>query len=184
MKPLFTVHAGEYLVGTHIEKQFRKLNVWVPVKDVGIDLLVTDQKNKNTLSLQVKFSKDFLVSDMSDVFQSGLRACGWWTLNREKIKKSQADFWVFVLQSFMEKSHHYIVVNPLELLRKLTELHGSINTLQTYLWVTKSDKCWEARGLKKRDQVLIANDVFKDSQRDFTKYLNDWSELKKLNRKR
>jgi hypothetical protein len=41
MKPLFTIHAGEYLVGLHVQKSL-KLNAWIPAKDTGIDLLVTD----------------------------------------------------------------------------------------------------------------------------------------------
>jgi hypothetical protein len=30
MRPLFTVHAGEFLVGQHIESSFKDKNVWVP----------------------------------------------------------------------------------------------------------------------------------------------------------
>lgn len=184
MKPLFTIHAGEYLLGSFIEDKFKNLNVWVPTKDTGIDLLVSNRNNKNTLTFQVKFSRDFLVTHMSDIFQSGLEACGWWTLNRQKIRKSKADYWVFVLQAFKEKSHHYIVIEPSELIKKLTKLHGTPKTLQTYFWITKQKKCWEARGLKKTDQVLIANNAFKNNQRDFTAYLNAWNELIKLNRKK
>src|ERR1700738_2367050 len=83
MKPMFSVHAGEYLTGSHIEKQFRRVNLWVPAKDTGIDLLVSDRANRQTVSLQVKFSKDFLVAHMqkeAPEFQHKLRACGWWTL--------------------------------------------------------------------------------------------------------
>jgi hypothetical protein len=35
MKPIFTIHAGEYLVGSHIESKFKKLNVWLPTKARG-----------------------------------------------------------------------------------------------------------------------------------------------------
>ena len=145
---------------------------------------MTDRNNKKTISIQVKFSKDFLPTHMADIFQSGLKACGWWTLNREKIKKSNADLWIFVLHAFNQKTQHYIIIKPSELISRLTELHGSLKTLQTYLWVTKNKKCWEARGLKKSDQVLIANNAFKSEQRDFTSLLNNWSELEKLNRER
>jgi len=62
MKPIFSIHAGEYLVGTHIEENYKNFNVWLPSKDTGVDLLVTDQANSKTASLQVKFSKDFLGS--------------------------------------------------------------------------------------------------------------------------
>ncbi len=64
MKPIFSVHAGEYLTGSHIEGKFRHVNVWLPAKDTGIDLLVSDSTNRHTVSLQVKFSKDFLVAQM------------------------------------------------------------------------------------------------------------------------
>ena len=60
MRPLFTVHAGEFLVGQHIERKFKRTNVWVPTKDVGVDLLVTNATSTKAVSLQVKFSRDFL----------------------------------------------------------------------------------------------------------------------------
>ncbi len=51
MKPIFTIHAGEYLFGSYIEKNFKNLNVWVPTKDTGIDFLVSDASNKKTITL-------------------------------------------------------------------------------------------------------------------------------------
>ncbi len=54
MRPLFTIHAGEFVVGDHIERKFRRVNLWVPSRDTGTDLLVTDSKNEKTVSLQVK----------------------------------------------------------------------------------------------------------------------------------
>ena len=39
MKSLFTVHAGEYLVGSHIERNFKRVNVWLPAKDTGVEQL-------------------------------------------------------------------------------------------------------------------------------------------------
>jgi hypothetical protein len=93
MKPLVTIHAGEYLVGAYIEQHFKRINVWIPLRDTGIDLLVSDRRNGRSLSLQVKFSKDFLVTHMGPAFQKQLRACGWWTINREKLRTSPADYW-------------------------------------------------------------------------------------------
>ena len=60
MRPIFTVHAGEFLVGQHIESSFKDKRVWVPTKDIGIDLLVTNFDNSKSISLQVKFSRNFL----------------------------------------------------------------------------------------------------------------------------
>ena len=46
MRPLFTIHAGEFVVGDYIERKFRRVNLWVPSRDTGTDLLVTDSKNE------------------------------------------------------------------------------------------------------------------------------------------
>jgi hypothetical protein len=59
MRPLFTVHAGEFLVGEFIEECFPTLNVWIPSRDTGIDLLITNKQNSSTVSLQVKLSRDY-----------------------------------------------------------------------------------------------------------------------------
>jgi hypothetical protein len=58
MKAFFTVHAGEYLVGEHIEQTYPRWRVWVPSRDTGIDLLVTDSRHRKAVSLQVKSSRD------------------------------------------------------------------------------------------------------------------------------
>ncbi len=76
MKPLFTVHAGELLVGSEIERKFRRVHVWVPAKDTGVDLLVSDNTDTRALSLQIKLSRDYLVTHMKDaIFHKELRAC-------------------------------------------------------------------------------------------------------------
>ncbi|ENY3129647.1 hypothetical protein ACFXAP_003729 [Vibrio cholerae] len=53
MKPIFTIHAGEFLVGSHLEQKFgKKINVWIPSKDTGVDFLLTDSSNQKTTSIQ------------------------------------------------------------------------------------------------------------------------------------
>lgn len=84
MRSLFTIHAGEYLAGLHIQQQL-KLNVWVPAKDTGIDLLVTDRENRRTVSLQVKYGKDFLPGKPAKI-QEMLRCLSWFKLNRAKLR--------------------------------------------------------------------------------------------------
>lgn len=179
MQPIFTVHAGEYLVGSYLEGKFKKYRVWVPSKDTGIDLLVTDAKNSKAVSIQAKFSKDYVVTHMKSVFQNKFKAWGWWTLNSDKLRKSPADLWVFVMQSFREKTIECIVVPPKILLHRLLRIHGRQKRIQTYLLVTENNKCWETRGLKKSDITLVANDSYRDNNRNFTAYLNNWKPLKK-----
>lgn len=183
MKPIFTVHAGEFVVGDFIGRNFRYADVWVPAKDRGIDLLVTDSRCKNAVSLQVKFSRDFLVADMPAEFQKPLRACGWWTLNGPKIAESPADYWVFVLAGFARRTTDFVIIQPSELLVRLDAIHGRkgrTTRIQSYLWVTETGQCWETRGLTRSDQRSIAQGTFSDRAREFTSFLNDWQPIEKL----
>lgn len=182
MRPLFTIHAGEYLVASEIERRFRRTNVWVPSKDTGVDLLVTDRRSRRALSLQVKFSKDFLATHMEPAFQKQLRACGWWTIDRSKLAKSPADYWVFVLQGFANRTVDFVIVPPRELARRLTSIHGRDKKVHTYLWVTEGRRCWETRGTRKTDQLLLAHGEYVNRKRDFTSWLNNWAPILRLNR--
>lgn len=185
MKPLFTIHAGEYLAGSHIEKRFRHVNFWVPAKDSGIDLLVSDRANRKTATLQVKFSKDFLVTSRNrkeQEYRNKLRASGWWSLKSEKIRQSRADYWVFVLQGFANKSVDYVVIPPQELLRRLRRIHQRQRKIwHVYLSITKEGGCWETRDLSNEDKLLIAMDKFSNPNRNFCEYLNAWDPVERLN---
>lgn len=180
MRPLFTVHAGEYLAGSFIEKHLKQFDLWIPSRDTGIDLLMTNPRNSNRAGLQVKFSKDFLATNMSSALQKDLLACGWWTLNGDKLKKSRADFWIFVLYSFDNRQTQYVIIRPAKLLSNLNDIYGNLKVFNIYLWVTRRSKCWEARSLKKSDQLRIAKNSYSDSRRDFTMFLNDWDTVKKV----
>ncbi len=119
MKPIFTIHAGEYLVASEIEKIFKnKISIWLPGKDTGIDLLLTDQSNKKTVSIQVKFSKNFNTSDVKESFRKDIRGTGWWSLDKEKIIKSidaNVDYWIFVIFSIEKKATDFIIISTIEL---------------------------------------------------------------------
>ncbi len=167
MRPLFTIHAGEYLVGLHVQQRMG-LNVWIPAKDTGIDLLVTDLENRRTVSLQAKYGKDFLPGE-SAALQNSLRCLSWFALNRDKLNNSRAEFWVFVLHSFKSKPD-FVIIPTTELQRRMRKLHNK-GTLQIYLCSTRSNDCWETRDLGNKMLQMEAG-VRKNPLRDFTKYLN------------
>lgn len=179
-----TIHAGEYLVGSFIEERYPNCDLWVPSKDTGIDLLVTNARKTRMVALQVKFSKDFLPTQHPAFMQSKLSATGWWTLQEKKIKDSKADFWVFVLPSFTEYKTHFIIISPGELLRRFRAIYSkSQKRLHLYLTVTKAKKCWDTRDLSKANQHMIAYNEYIDKNRDFTQFLDNWSEIEKRLRK-
>jgi hypothetical protein len=169
MKPIFTLHAGEYLVGTHIEQTFKSFSVWIPSRDTGIDLLVTDRHHKCAVAIQVKFSKDFVVS--------GAKCFGWWKFNRDKMKNSTADLWVLVLYTFNDKSRHFLVAPPRTLLEILSNLYPTDEDIQSYIMVTHSGRCWETRGLPKPQYQQIVDGCFDSPERDLGAFLDNWEPL-------
>ncbi len=185
MRPVFTLHAGEALAGEYNSRAFRRLNVWVPAKDTGIDFLVTDSKNRRSVSLQVKFSRDFLVThvikQLPSALHTSLRACGWWTFQRDKLVNSPADYWVLVLIGFAHRSDDYIIISPKELAHRLRRIHGKENRLQTYFWITQKEGCWETRGLRRAEQFRVAAGTYRDDPtRNFGEFLNNWTPLARL----
>lgn len=187
MKPLFTIHAGEFLVGGEIEHKFPNVNVWVPAKDTGVDLLVTDASNERAISLQVKFSRDYVVAThtthmQDEFFHTKLRASGWWTLTRQQIKKSPAKYWVFVLAGVVNITRDFIIIEPRELLKRLDGTHQrKPDKFQCYFCVTNGKRCWDIRGLKKPALRLVAEGTSKEEAREFTTHLNNWRPIEALN---
>jgi hypothetical protein len=186
MKPIFTIHAGEYLVASHLEEEFKGIQIWLPTSDTGIDLLVTNPKSSSqnsipAVSLQVKFSKDFLGNKGGKTGASNLnskiKAGGWWTFKYDKIEKSQADLWVLVLYRFSHRDFDFVIIEPNQLLERYKKLGRTSGIIQSYVWVTENGQCWETRGLGKAELEAIGTDVFKDPVRDLSQFLNNWQSL-------
>lgn len=179
MRPIFTIHAGEYLVATKIEETFPSARVWVPSKDDGIDLLVTNRDCSKSLTLQVKFSKDYLGNGVTPEIAGGIKSGGWWTFDRNKIANSPASRWVLVTYSFHSRDFDFLIIKPSALV-KLYDSLGKNERINSYVWVTKSGQCWETRGLSKEQLVSVAQDSFASESRNLTEHLNNWSSIKEL----
>ena len=176
MQPIFTVHAGEYLVASQLEKNY---NVWIPTKDSGVDLLVSDKNNRKFASLQVKFSKDFNATHIKEALRVNIRNAGWWTLNRKKMVASKADLWVFVLYSFAMKSQDCIIVPPADLMKIFDATGRKGDMIHCYIRVTKHGTAFENRGLSDEDNKNIGEKKYSNPERDLTKYLNNWTSLER-----
>jgi len=53
-------------------------------------------------------------------------------------------------------------------------------TVQTYISVTRDQKCWETRGLSVPDQFLVAKGEYRHRDRDLTQWLNNWEPIARL----
>jgi hypothetical protein len=173
MRPIFTIHAGEYLVATHIERAFPQLQIWVPSRDTGVDLLVTDGQQTKVSSLQIKFSKDYLGAAGS-ALSPGVVSTGWWTFQRKKIAASSADYWVLVLYRFQSREFDFVVIPPRELLARYDRIAPGQTSIQSYFTVTAKKRCWETRGLDKASKAAVEAGTYASADREFSKYLNVW----------
>jgi hypothetical protein len=178
MRPIFTIHAGEFLVGQYIESAFKDKHVWVPTKDVGVDLLVTNAANTEAVPLQVKLSRDFLpVMKLEAAVLRKLKSRTWFRIERKGLVKSTARYWIFVLLGFENHSCDYLVVNPQLLARTLTTIHGELPLYHVYVCVTEKGKAWLTRDLKTAAYEAIANGAFDDANRDVSRHLNNWAAI-------
>lgn len=182
VRPIFTVHAGEFLVGEYIEKCFPELNVWIPSKDTGIDLIVTNKKDSSkSVGIQVKMSRDYKPVHAIDAFSRKLLAGGWVTLTHDKIKKSTADYWIFILVSHERKMEpKYIIIPPSELLNRLIAIHGELKIYHFYPWVLDNGIALQGRGLSKIEKNELAAGSYSLGKRDLSVYLDDWKPLENI----
>jgi len=88
-----------------------------------------------------------------------------------------------VLVGFERRSTDFVIIKPSELLKRLDAIHTKATRIQSYLWVTEKRKCWETRGLKRHEQIEIAQGLYKDKVRDFSGFLNNWSPVQALKAK-
>ena len=181
MEALFTIHAGEYLVGSYIEKKYPKYHVWIPSKrnKKWVDLLVSNGDNSKTISIQVKSSKDYSPDFNNPVHRRKLVGSSYFNLNTAKLSNSQAELWVFVIHSFKLSKYHYVIIKPQDLSKRFKRIHKVNQNIRSYLWITKGKECWETRGLKKaQEEAILNNDTNEiDENRNFTNFLNNWVPL-------
>lgn len=177
MRPIFTIHAGEYLVADYLERHYKTpddLRVWVPSKDNGIDLLVTSSDCRRSISLQVKFSKSHGCNELCE-------AMGWWNIGVDKLKQSSADYWVLVLptsyEHWVEDKCSYIILSPRQLSERLQAIKSrgeNAETDKVYLWI-KDSTAIATRGTRKRDLTELFRNP--SGPRNFSCFLNAWDKV-------
>ncbi len=147
-------------------------------KDTGVDLLITDASARNAVSLQVKLSRDYKEPEALDAFQRSLLAAGWLVLDHQKLEKSPANLWVFVLVSHERKlKPQFLVIPPSELLERLVAIHGQSKNYHFYPWITKDGKCLQGRGLDKHERSQLASGHLALGPRDLSSFLGNWQRL-------
>jgi hypothetical protein len=178
MKPIFTIHEGEFLVGDYINRRFgHRYNVWVPTKDSGVDLLVTRKWGKGrAVGLQIKFSRSF---DIPKELTRHVLATSWYTLDPKKIRQSEADLWVFVFMT-LRHERYFVLIPTTELRKRIPRSCKAKWNL--YLWAYSDGACYQVRDLNLEGRLNAKRRGVKDRSRDFSKWFENWSLLQKFSR--
>jgi hypothetical protein len=178
MKPIFTIHEGEFLVGDFINRNLgHKYDVWVPTKDSGVDLLVTRKRgNGKAVRLQVKFSRSF---DVHEELTRHVLATSWYTLDPKKIRHSRADLWVFVFMTLRHEKH-FVLIPTAELRKRMPRGPGSKWNL--YLWACADGSCYQVRDLNLEERLNAVHRGVKDRYRDFSQWFENWHLLDRFSR--
>ncbi len=178
MKPLFTIHEGEFLVGEQISRQFGdQYEVWIPAKDDGIDLLVTHRtKRKPGVRIQVKHSRGFeprhsLPREHADCVR------GWYTLNPAKIRSSCADVWVFVILTLRHEKH--FIVLPTATLRQRIPSNTK-GPWHIYLSIWKDKKCFNTRDLSQSLLLKAIQGGAIKKRLNYSDFVNNWQAIHRL----
>lgn len=175
MKPMFTIHEGEFLVGDHITRKLSKrYEVWVPAKDNGVDLLVTPSKGvASPVKLQVKFSRGF---EPKRVPAEKLRGWGWYTINPAKVHCSKADLRVFVILTLQHRQS-FIVVPTADLKERIPKKLSGVQHL--YLAALRDRRCYDMRNLSKNEILDLIDRNAECPERDYSRYLENWALLER-----
>lgn len=181
MKPLFTIHEGEFLVGDHIARTknlSRRFEVYVATKDEGTDLLLARRRGKSRpIRLQVKCSRSFDGAAGKKVPTEAFSALGWYVLNKaklkikNKLKASPSDFWIFVVHTFEHKKH-FVVVPVAELRRRARKAKRG-NRWHLYLTVLEGGRCYDLRGVKNADAKRAVSTRKIQGHLDYSDYLDE-----------
>jgi hypothetical protein len=176
MKPIFTVHAGEFVFAEAIEKRYPNLRIWMPTKDTGVDFLLTDEISKSAASVQVKMSRDYRPAFAKDEFDKKLKAAGWFVFSHSALECSSADVWSLILISHERKQKPiFLNIPPRILLERLIETHGVRKSYHLYPWVLDDGHCIEGRGMKRSDKrKYLSGSCFANS-RDMSEFFENWS---------
>ncbi len=180
MRPVFTIHGGEYIFANEFGKRYPELDLWIPLDDDGIDFLITSKENRKTLSIQVKFSRDFNLLQINPNIRTNLKSLGWFHLNRAKLQNSKADFWVLLTYEGVSKTTDFFFIKPKTLLQRFSKLNRNGTYIDSYLWVmAHTNKAFETRGLNSALQSTLISGNYHNRNRDFTIFLDRWDVIKK-----
>ena len=166
VRNLYSLEPGECIVAEEIMKRLKGIEVYFPIHDVGIDLLVV--KGNKHVGIQVKESRYYFGYVWK---KSGHEGHSWHQVKRKVLESGRADFYVFLtyLPSFgghrMNRFENAFLVVPAEELRKRAEIKDAGRRgVYSFCFHFEGRRVWDER-------ITVEID---DERGDYSEFLNAW----------
>lgn len=162
----WSMNIDEAIVTGILRSYFKKeAEIFMPLNSQmkGIDLAISNLKNKKLITIQVKGSKAYEPTKREKhdfVYGSG----GWFFIKEEIIKDCPADYFIFLIYVIIENSEngrrniepHVLTIRPKELYQICKENKILHKNYSFYIWVNPKDKkCFDHRDEKQKGIITL-----------------------------
>jgi len=174
VKNFWSFNPGETIFAEELSQKFKsQIELYFPIKDIGIDLLALTKDSRNSLSFQIKESRYYEKENSAWHQETGKN----FVKNKDKV-----DFYVFViylpgyLAGTKKKSKfviHFVIVPTEELLKRVKLKKANKNG--TYDFYFRFEDNSQLREVRESKSICENNPwAF-----DYTEYLNAWNLIDK-----
>jgi hypothetical protein len=167
VRNLWSLQPGECIVAEELSQ--RGLSVYFPVHDTGVDLLVV--KGANHIGIQVKESRYYSERKR----KSGHTGHSWHQIHEKKLRRSKADFYVFLTYLPRYDAHKvgsfrnlFLIVPKRDLTERITAKDPGKRRIYSFYFHFEDGRVWD-----ERVTVPLTNKLT-----DYSDYLDNWRCLK------
>jgi len=173
IRNIWSLEPGECITAEKIMEELKDCEIYFPLHDVGIDLLVA--KRDKHIGIQVKESRYYI----GRVWRSGHRGHSWHQVKEKKFQrdKEKVDFYVFLTYFPVYGEHKlsyfenkFLVVPSKELEKRMKIKDPGKNRVYSFCFHFEDSKVWDERVIYKGEYKELM---------DYSSYLNAWDLLKK-----
>lgn len=167
VRNLWSLEPGECIIAEEILDKLKDVEVFFPVHDVGVDLLVV--RGKKHVGIQVKESRYYV----GRAWKSGHVGHSWQQLKRIKFDRSKGkvDFYVFLTYLPIQTEHKvssfgykFLIVPSSELEKRMTVKDAGKRSVYSFYFHFQDKNVWDERVTGTLDDPLT----------DYRQFLNAW----------
>lgn len=171
VRNIWSLQPGECIVAEEIMKKLSDVEVYFPMRDVGIDLLVV--KGLKHIGIQVKESRYYY----SRKWKDGHIGHSWHQVKKARFlkNKDRIDFYIFLTYKLAETKtrryfdHRFLIVPYSKLEKRMDIKDAGKSQIYSFCFHFEGSKAWDER-------VTVE---LSDPLTDYSEFLNAWNLIEK-----